>query len=235
MEENVEEIKGRLKIKDDAKFLEALSASPDPKLYAQVERYCKKILESKATDIPMQDKIAIISMAIFKAFKGFDKNAGAKFQTYLTNKLRGEVSDYRVKRESMNKKVNKMLNENREDYVYDINPGAEENGLIQLTNDTPETELITNDMYRRKIQAFRMSFSSIPRYSQYILNLIVEDRTSLQKIAFQEGISEEKVKLIRNSALSLILSGVLRSNHLDLDEKNEVRLEHGLELIEVVV
>jgi len=232
MEDNVLEIKGRLKIKDDSKFLEALSGAPDPKLYAQVERYAKKILELKAKDIPMGDKVSIISMSIFKAFKGFNPDGGAKFQTYLTSKLRGEVTDYRVKRDSMNKKVNKMLNEERDEYTYNITELQDENTLTKVTNETPETEMLAEDMYRRKIQAFRMSYSAIPSYSQYILNTIVEDRTSLQKIAFNEGVSEDKIKLIRNAALSLILSGVLRSNHLDDDEKAEVRREHGLELVE---
>ena len=226
MEENLIETNGRLYIKDDQKFLEALSGSPDPEVYAKFEVYGKKYLENAASDIPMKDKISIINMALFKGFSSFNKDSGAKFLTYFTSKLRGEVSDYRNKRTSMLNKVHNIINSEKDSYVYV--PTDSGNMLDKVTLDSPESLLFAEDMYRRKIQAFRMSYSLIPLYSQYILSLITEQRESLAAIAIQEGLTTDKVKFIRNSALSLILSGVLRSNHLDEDEKNSIREEHDI-------
>jgi len=229
-EENLIEYKGRLKITDDAKFLEALSGAPDVQMYEKVQVYAKKILEKSAKDIPMKDKLVIINMALFKAFSSFNSDGGAKFLTYFTSKLRGEVSDYNSKRESMLNKVYASVNEERDSFVYQMNKETQQNDLDKITEDTPETILFAEDMYKRRISAFRMAHSTLPLYSQFILNEIVSSKKSLEVIAIQEGVNSDEIKFLRNSALSLILTGVLRSNHLDEEEKDEIRIEHGLSL-----
>ena len=219
---------GRLLVKDNKKFIELLSGAPSSEHYQKVEIYGKKQLEKLASDIPMKDKEAIINMALFKSFQSFDVDAGANFLTYFSSKLRGEVSDYRNKRDSMLNKVHKMVNEERDSYKNVYNGEKEQNDLEKVTNDTPETIMMAEDIYRRKMQAFRMAYSGIPLYSQYILTRIISAKEKLELIALNEGMTVAEITKLRNFALSLILSRVLRSKHLDEEEKDEIKAEHGL-------
>jgi len=223
---------GRLSVKDNKAFLNLL-AGTDTDTYEKLTIYAKKQLQKSATDIPIKDKDQIINFAIFKTFQDFDSEAGSNVLTYFTSKLRGEVSDYRNKRESMMNKVHALVNHERDAYKNVFNSDREENELEKVTEETPETILFAEDIYRRKIQAFRMAYSGIPFYSQYILNRIVELKETLDYIASEENMSVMELTKIRNHALSLILSRVLRSNHLDEDEKNEIKKEHGLDFNEV--
>jgi len=220
--------KGRLIVKDNRKFIELLSGAPSSEHYQKVEIYGKKQLEKLASDIPMKDKEGIINMALFKSFQSFDDEAETNFLTYFSSKLRGEVSDYRNKRDSMMNKVHKMINEERDSYKNIYNSETESNELEKVTEETPETILFAEDIYRRKMQAFRMAYSGIPLYSQYILNRIIELKEKLDYIAMNEGMTVTELTKLRNFALSLILSRVLRSKHLDDDEKDEIKREHGL-------
>lgn len=219
---------GKLHIKDNKKFIELISGAPSSEHYKKIEIYGKKQLEKLASDIPMKDKELIINMSLFKSLQSFDDDAGANFLTYFSSKLRGEVSDYRNKRDSMMNKIHKMVNEEKESYKNVFNPDTEENKLEKITEETPETILFAEDIYRRKIQAFRMAYSGIPLYSQYVLNRIVDLKEKLDYIAMQEGMSVAELTKLRNYALSLILSRVLRSKHLDDEEKEEIKREHGL-------
>lgn len=218
---------GRLKINDSSKFLQLLSET-DNDTYHKLKAYGKKTLNAKATDIPFGDQDAIINWAIVKARQGFDPDAGTNFLTYFSDKIRGEISDFRNKKISMTKKIHKMVNENESEYVYDFNSETKQNEIDHITEETPETMLLAEDIYRRKLQAFRMAYSGIPKYSQYILNQIIDDARKIEEISSQENISEKELTRIRNHALSLILSRVLRSNHLTEDEKEEIKKEHGL-------
>lgn len=218
---------GRLKITDNTKFLQLLSEA-DNELYSKLKAYGKKILNTKAVDIPFGDQDAIINWAIVKARSGFDPDAGTNFLTYYNDKIRGEISDYRNKKNSMTKKIQKMVNESDGEYVYEFNNESKENNIDEITQETPETILIAEDIYYRKLQAFRMAFSGLPKYSQYVLNQIVDSESKIKEISEAEGISPKELTKIRNYALSLILSRVLRSNHLTEDEKEEIKKEHGL-------
>lgn len=221
--------KGRLTVKDNKGFLNLL-AGTDTDTYEKLTIYAKKQLQRSATDIPIKDKDQIINFAIFKTFNSFDNEAGSNVLTYFTSKLRGEVSDYRSKRESMTNKIHALVNNERDSYKNIYNEDKGENEIEKVTEETPETILFAEDIYRRKIQAFRMAYSGIPLYSQFILTKIVELNETLETIANEEGMSVMELTKIRNHALSLILSRVLRSKHLDEDEKNEIKAEHGLDV-----
>jgi hypothetical protein len=217
----------RLKINDNSKFLQLLSET-DNDTYMQLKTYGKKIMNARATDVPFNDQDAIINWAILKARSGYDPECGSNFLTYFNDKLRGEISDFRAKKNSMVKKIQKMVIESTGDYVVDFDQVSQQNTIDEITIDTPETILIAEDMYYRKLQAFRMAFSGIPKYSQYILNQIVDSSAKLKELSTQEEMSAKELTRIRNHALSLILSRVLRSNHLTEDEKDEIKKEHGL-------
>jgi DNA-directed RNA polymerase specialized sigma subunit len=218
---------GRLNINNTKKFLEMLSGA-DPEVYEKLMIYGKKNLNQRATDIPFIDQEMIINFAIVKTMNSYDASAGANFLTYFTNKLRGEVSDYRNKRDSMTNKIHKLANSGTEEYAKSFDKESQTTTLERVDNETPEEKLMAQDIYRRKLQAFRMAFSGIPLYSQNILNKIVISKQKLYELAEQEGVSVQEISRVRNNALSLIFVRVLRSNHLDEEEKAEIRKEHDL-------
>lgn len=225
---------GKLVIKDNKKFLALLSGAEDAESYEKILTYAKKIISSQGSDIPYGEHKSIASWAILKATQSFDDTAGANFLTYLTSKIRGEISDYRNKKNSMIRKVHKLINhehesQDKEHFAYEYNKETEKNDLIKITEETPESQMHEEDVYYRKMQAFRMAFSGIPAYSQYILNRLVDSNLRLKALAEEEGVDVQEIARIRNYSLSIILNRVLRSNHLTDDEKDEVKKEHNIE------
>ncbi len=218
---------GRLNIKNSKKFLILLSGT-NKDLYEKLLIFGKKNLNQKAGDIPFPDQEMIINFAIVKSMQGFDSEAGTNLLTYFTSKLRGEVSDYRNKRASMLNKVHKLANSGEEDYAKSFDKETQTTTFEKVDNESLEDKLLANDIYKRKLQAFRMAFSGLPLYSQNILNRIVSSRENLSELAQSERVSVQEISKIRNYALSLILVRVLRSNHLDEDEKLEIMKEHEL-------
>lgn len=224
--------KERLVVKDNKKFLELLTGT-DPDSHAKLSTYAKKIICSKAADIPHGEHKAISNMAILKALQSYNEEAGSNFLTYLTNKIRGEISDYRNKKDSMLRKVHKMVNyentvDNGESFAYVYDKDSESNTLDKITEETPETILFADDIYYRKIQAFRMAYSGIPAYSQFILTRLIDSDLKLKDVAEQEKMTTAEITRMRNYSLSLILNRVLRSNHLTSEEKEEMKIEHGI-------
>jgi len=218
---------GRLNVKNSRKFLELISGT-DKDTYEKLMIFGKKNLNQKATDIPFMDQEMIINFAIVKTINGYDPEAGTNVLTYFTNKLRGEVSDYRNKRDSMLNKVHKLANSGEEDYSKSFDKESQTTTFEKVELETPEEKMISEDIYRRKMQAFRMAFSGIPLFSQNILNQIVISKQKLYELAERENVSVAEISRIRNHALSLIFARVLRSNHLNEDEKDEIRKEHNL-------
>lgn len=229
VQEEVYSIKkdGRLNINNSKKFLELLSGT-DKDSYEKLVVFGKKMMAQRAADIPFMDQTLVINWAIMKTISGYDAENGANLLTYYTDKLRGEISDYRNKRDSMTSKVHKLAHSEADSYVKTFDKDTNENSFEKITDETPEEIMIAEDIYKRKMQAFRMAYSGIPLYSQYLLNQIVESKLKVQEIAALEGKSVMEINRLRNFALSLILNRVLRSNHLDEEEKDEIKREHGL-------
>jgi len=223
---------GRLNVKNSNRFLELLSGT-DSDSYEKLLLYGKKNLSQKAPDIPFGDQSLVVNFAIVKTMRGYKSEEGTNLLTYYTSKLRGEVSDYRNKRASMTNKIHKLANSGEEDYSKTFDKESQTSTLEKIDLESTEDKMIADDIYRRKMQAFRMAFSGIPLYSQNILNRIVISKMKLQDLAAEESVSVAEISRIRNHALSLIFKRVLRSNHLDEEEKNEIRREHNLKEVDI--
>lgn len=223
---------GRLQIKNSLEFIKLLSGA-EKTHYQALFKYAKKVLNKKADDIPHKEQSILIDWAIVKLMIGFDNDSGANLLTYFTYKLDGEISEYRNKRDSMTKKIHKMVNEassmnEGESHVYVYNQETGQNELDKITEETPETVMLAEDIYYRKLQAFRMAYSGIPKLSQQILNECVSSDYTMEELAAVKNMTKMQLEKIRNNSLSLILSRVLRSNHLTEEEKQEIKEEHGL-------
>jgi RNA polymerase sigma factor (sigma-70 family) len=218
---------GNLKINDNLQFLKLLSGVKQDH-YNKLVTYGKKILNKTATDIPYEDQLMIVNMAIVKAMSSFDPEAGANLLTYFSMKIKGEVSDYRAKKQSMINKVHKLAHSMEGSFLKSFDKESGETKLEVIEEELIEDTVVAEDIYHRKLQAFRMAFSGIPLYSQSILNRIVLNGETLEQIAQKEGKTTVEIVEIRNQALSLIFARVLRSNHLEEDEKEEIKREHDL-------
>ena len=217
----------RLKIKDNGAFLQMLSGL-DLKAYKKVEEYGLKYLNKYGEDIPTEERISLVGFAITKAKDSFDPSQNTNFLTHYTNKLRGEVSIYRDKASSLSKKIKSAITNEKEDYAFSYKKETGATTMEKVDYESEEDKLLAFDLYKRQLQAFRMAFSNLPLDLQYILIRSTQKGVSFEKIAEELKESKPTIVLLRNIALSLILQKVLRSNHLSEEEKEEVRLSHGL-------
>jgi len=220
--------KGKLKVSDNLEFMKIFrdNTPENADAYKKLTEYGKKIIRTYASDIPMNEAGLLINRAITKAMNNFNPEKKTNFLTHLTNWIRSEITLYRNRRDSMQKKIKKLGDAFQDTYGvgYDKEGNQE---IIALENGTPEEELITGDVYRRQMIAFRMAFSQLPYYSQRILYLTAKGYTYLQ-LADMLNDTEKNIMKARNAALSLLLSIVLLSKHLDDEEKKEILEELGL-------
>lgn len=236
---------GNLKIKDDKKFIKLIMLN-DEDAYKALEIYAKKILKDSYPDVPYEKYDDIVLIAIAKALHGYNPDKGAGILTYLTSKIRGEVSDWRYQKNADERKVIKEVNNNRDNYMFQSTKDSNEITVLQVTNETPEEKIIEEDIYTRQLKAFRMAYSQLPMFLQYILNRLVmehgdeyidEEKGKVRKkkenyitevLAKELNLAKHKVTELRNFALSLILIKVLRSTYLTEEEKNKIKEIHGL-------
>jgi len=186
-----------------------------------------------APEIPTYDYQYVINFAIVKAINGFSEDKGAKLQSYFWEKLRGEISAYRSKQNSLQKKVLAMIEEGASEgveYVYQKGAGVngDENYLEAIDIESTEDKIERQDQYRRQIKAFKMAFSGIPKELQIILNEIGKGK-NIKEIASLLNIESTEVSQKRNYGLSLILQRVMRSKHISNEEKIDVAELHGFE------
>jgi len=234
---------GNLKIKDDKQFIKLIMLN-DEEAYKALEIYAKKILKDSYPDVPYEKYDDIVLIAIAKALHGYDPDKGAGILTYLTSKIRGEVSDWRYQKNADERKVIKEVNANRDSYMFQSTKDSNEVTVLQVTNETPEDKVIEEDIYTRQLKAFRMAYSQLPMFSQYILNRLIMEQGEtyeedgkvkkkkenyiIESLANDLNITKHKVTELRNFALSLILIKVLRSTYLTEEEKNKIKEVHGL-------
>jgi len=225
---------GKLTIKDSETFISMLHGDTEVnnKNYKILTDFAFKQKNRLAPEIPVYDYQYIINFAIVKSINGFEEKKGAKLQSYFWIKLRGEISAYRSKANSLQKKVlaaMENIGENSNiEYAYQKGNGAnnEENSLEAIDLESTEDKIIKEDKYRRQIKAFKMAFSGIPRELQIILNEIGKGK-KIKAIAVLLDISDIEVSQKRNYGLSLILQRVMRSKHISEEEKEEVAELHG--------
>jgi len=226
---------GKLSIKDSKAFISMLHGDSEvnAKNYKILTDFAFKQKNKLAPEIPVYDFQYIINFAIVKAINGFDVEKGAQLQSYFWEKLRGEISAYRSKQISLQKKVLAAMEEGEGDtveYMYQKGAGAEgdENFLEAVEMENTEQRIEREDKYRRQIKAFKMAFSGIPRELQIILNEVGKGK-NIKTIGSMLGFTELKTSQKRNYGLSLILQRVMRSNHLSEEEKEEVAELHGFD------
>ncbi len=218
-----------LKIYDSTKFLNMFyngENSEIQELYKTLSDFAFKQKNKIASEIDFDEYKNIINFSLMKTLKDFKDEKGASFQSYFFIKLRGEVKAYRSKRNSLSRKINKVVNEGNYDnseleYKYQKNGNGDENTLEMV--DTSDMFDMTDreEVTKRQIKAFKMAFSGLPKKLQYILYQIGEGK-KIEEIAHNMKDDKNNILEKRNNGLSLILQRVLRSRHLKEEEKLEV-------------
>jgi len=226
---------GKFVINDSKVFISMLHGDTEEnsQYYKLLTDFAFKQKPKLAPEIPPYDYQNVVNFAIVKAINGFSAEKGAKLQSYFWEKLRGEISAYRSKQHSLQKKVIAMIEEGEQngiEYAYQKGAGAngEENYLEAIDMESTEDKIVKEDKYRRQIKAFKMAFSGIPREIQVILNEIAKGK-NIAVIASILGMDSTEVSQKRNYGLSLILQRVMRSKHISDDEKIEVAELHGFD------
>ena len=239
---------GRLRVSDSDRFIKLLSGIDEggQEAFAKLYDYSEKQMANWASDIPRADRETLIHMAITKGRNGFDPEAGANFLTYLGNKFRAEIKGYRERRDAMQRKVYKALDnpEDGREFVVVANGGVNEVEVVET--ETEEVKLIAGDLYRRQMVALKGAYSSLPAETQTILEHSSTSGTTYKDIAWMlhgkrlEGLSgveqelEEaefikEIKRKRNSGLTLVFVKTVRSPHLTKEEKIEFLEGHGID------
>jgi len=230
---------GKLLIKDAKAFINMLYSGDihDEALhfYTLLKEYAYKQKGKLASEIPQYEYEHIINYAIVRSIKDFDKEKKAQLQSYFWSKLRGEISSYRAKRDSLHKKIISVIQEgesNGVEYVYQKGNGesGEENFLEAIESETLEEKIEKENKYFRQIKAFKMAFSGIPRILQIILTEI-GNGMNIGDVATLLQLSEYEISQKRNYGLSLILQRIMRSSHITEEEKIELAELHGFEYI----
>lgn len=227
---------GRLTITDSEQFIKILAAEDENHNnqdvldhFEALKKYGFKQLHNSATDIPYGEYEYIINFAIAKTVKDFDPAFNTNLLSFFFDKLRGELSAYRSKRDTLQEKVFKVMRENEGgiDYVYQKDSSTEENYVVPVESQSPEDKLLETDLYQRKMKALKMAFSGIPRELQFILHEIGNGK-KIKDIAELTNSTNFEVSRKRNQGLSLILQRVMRSKHLTEDEKVELAELHDI-------
>jgi len=244
---------GKLRIYDSVTFVKMISLNEPELMELAKENKAIKILLDKYSqkdlikllityarkqltnvgDIPSQDLEYIIHTAIAKSLTEYDVSKGANFLSFYWEKLRGELTNYRIIKGRQLNRVKKMINEEIEtgvSYQYQKDKTTEENFVEPVELENPEEKHLRKDLQKRQMIAFRMAFSNLPRLLQIILYEIADGRT-LEEVAEITGIpSKDTVAQYRNQGLSLIFQKILRSKHLDREEKEDLIKNHDLNL-----
>jgi hypothetical protein len=197
--------------------------------YITLVNYGKKVLNNTSHNIPFDEIENIVRASLAKAINTFDDSKGANFLTHFNWKLREERQSYFRSVKKMQKTIKGALEEGNYETTYDKDGNAV---LIETEERTAEEELIESDVYFRQRQAFRISMSSLPKISQFVLKNISMGKTIKEIVMMlEDNLNEIKVKRIRNSALTLLFKKVLRSKHLSTEEKKDIIIGHGLERV----
>lgn len=224
--------KGKLSIKDSKAFINMLydQGGEDIEFYNILKNYAYKQKSKMASEIPTGEFEHIMNMAIVASIKDFKPEKKAELQSYFWSKLRGEISSYRAKRDSLQKKVLASINENNGDsvYVYQKTNEGEENTLESVEVELMDEKIEREDKYFRQMKAFKMAFGGIPRILQIILTEIGNNK-KISEVAYFLNLPVADVSQKRNYALSLILQRIMRSNHLNENEKKDLAEMHGFE------
>ena len=232
MEKAYEYENERLNITDADLFIQSLHSAEEAKEHYKVLlTYANKQKPNIANDIPSEDWTSVVTLAIVKTIKQF-KPGQASLQSFFWQKLRGEISGYRSKRNSIHRKilkaVNNMVTEEGKEIVYKMDKESQENSLDIVDSENMDEMIEREEKYVRQLKAFKMGYSGIPRQLQDILHFIGEGM-QIKEVAQLMGLTDIEVQEKRNFALSLVLQRILRSKHLTEEDKIELAQEHNIE------
>ena len=225
----------KLLIKDAKSFINMLYSGnlEDEALvfYNLLKDYAYKQKVKLASEVPMHEYEHILNYAIVKSIKDFDETKKTQLQSYFWSKLRGEISSFRAKRDSLHKKVISVIQEgesNGIEYAYQKGNGSssDENSLEAVETELMEDQIERESKYYRQIKAFKMAYSGIPRVLQIILTEI-GNGMNIGDVATMLQTTEYDISQKRNYGLSLILQRIMRSHHITEEEKNELAELHG--------
>ena len=241
---------GHLKIKDNNKFLELLNGEVDTQvntIYKNLESYAKKFLNAKynLSFFSETDIYDVFTIALAKAIKDYDQKQKTGFLTYFSNKLRGEMGILIYQTNNDEQKVIKTVNENKDSYFFRNGENKEDLELIYVDSASGMgmSKILNENFYYRKLKSFRMAYSELPLFSQYVLARLTLDKYDIkdgektitkkenyiiEELAQQFNITSSKLKNIKLSALALILIKVLKSKYLTEAEKTNIKLIHDL-------
>jgi len=203
------------------------------KRYDNIIEYGKKIYyKIKNTEypwMPTESSIIedIVSDSLLIAAENFNDDLKMKFESFFFQKIRGEMYKWSSKKKTEKKYLEKTAEQ--EGNVFKL---FTEGALrIELTTDESKDilqQLEKEDEVKRKITANNIALGDLPFDHQIILKLITEEN-SFANIADLLGISVDEIKTRKDLALSLLLKKVMRSKHLNDQEKQEVKELYGLQ------
>lgn len=223
-----------LKIKDGPKFISMFYGDDEDSKTAHkiLSDFAFRQKNKIAPELNGEEYSQIVNFSIMKAIKDFKEEKGAQLNSYFFVKIRGEVKHFRDKRDALQRKVIKVINEDEGEGVsYEYQKGSGDDGansLEKVDNLHADDRIIKEDRNYRQIKSFKIAFSGIPKEMQYVLHAIADGK-KIAFIAAEFGVDEYKIQEIRNGGLSLILQRVMRGRHLDEEEKREVAELHGID------
>lgn len=187
-----------------------------------------KIKSSKYPWMPTENNIIedIVSDALLIATEKYDENSGMQFESFFYQKIQGEMHKWSSKRRTENKYLKEVTEQKGKIHKTFINGEMR----IELTTEESKdilAQLEKEDEVKRKIKANNLALGDLPFDHQIILKMFAEGETysNMSEIL---GVSEDEVKVRRDMALSLLLKKVMRSKHLDEQEKKEIQELYGI-------
>ncbi len=121
----------KLQINDADMFIQSLYTEEEMlQHYKELVTFANKQKPNIGNDIPKEEWDSIVNLAIVKTIKQFKKGK-ASLQSFLWQKLRGEISGFRSKRNSIHRKILKAVNnlstESDNEIVYQVDKETQEN------------------------------------------------------------------------------------------------------------
>lgn len=213
-----------------APFLNVDSKEEFEEIYTYGVKSFYKMLKSY-TNVPRSKEFAhdIVSQALLKATLEYNPDE-AKFTTFFYTKIRGEISIYLEKKKSTQNVFSRVAKE--EGYSTKIKDIADGEGgvsveLEKIEEETPESILIKAEEENRLIAANKMAFSELPMELQNILYGYLSVG-KIKTLAEMFSKSEKEISELTSSGLSLMFAKVLKSKHLNTEDKDDLKKSFNL-------
>lgn len=188
-----------------------------------------KVKSSQYPWMPTENSIIedIVSDALLIATENYDEESGMQFESFFYQKIQGEMHKWSSKRRTENKYLKEVAGQDGDIHRAFLN------GEMRIEITTEESkdilaQLEKEDNVKRKVKANSIALGDLPFDHQIVLKMFMEGE-SYSNMAEILGVSEDEVKARRDIALSLLLKKVLRSKHLNDEEKKEIAELYGID------